>query len=353
MPYRFDVNPTGSSSGSGVAGTMGFATLTVGSETSGSIIAPSWRNSLVGVKPTLGLVSRIGIIPLGPSWDTAGPMTRTVTDAAALLQVLAFADAEDPPSERFVAALAGKAPDYLAALSTTALQGARIGVRDIDTTPYGQTLWQVLGGTPSDLFVAALQTLEAEGAELVAINDPLFTVELAANVAELGGIFNEFKLSLNHYLATESGPDTLVETLSDIIAYNEQHPDQVKYGQTLLQLSDAQTGSEMDPLYLAAREASINSAQQWMDNVMAFYDLDAIVSWDIGNANYPVTAAAGYPNVTVPIGYHDRIPHGIEIGGLPFEEARLLAYAYDFEQATQARRAPPRINPELLAGCRK
>jgi amidase len=351
-PYPPNADPSGSSSGSGVAGTMGFATVTVGSETAGSLISPSFRNSLVGVKPTLGLVSRTGIIPLAPSFDTAGPMTRTVTDAAALLGALAFADPEDAVSERFVEALNGEVPDYLGALSTTALQGVRLGVRELDTAAYGEAVQ----GPAVTLYLQTLEVLRAEGAELVTINDPLFAVESAPNLIEVGSIFNEFKFSLNRYLTEESGLDTFVETLSDIIAYNNEHPDEVKYGQDLLIASDAQTGSEIDPIYFASRETAILSAQAYFNAVMNFYDLDAIVGWsDVGgfDSNVGITAAAGYPNVAVPMGYYNSVPYGLAFAARAFEEAKLLAYAYDFEQATKARRSPPQINPELLAGCQR
>jgi amidase len=259
--------------------------------------------------------------------------------------VLAFADPEDPVSERFVAALGGTAPDYLAALSPTALQGVRLGVRELDNAAYGETVQ----GPALAVYLAALEVLKAQGATLVTINDPLFAVEFAP-LTELGAIFNEFKLSLNQYLATESGPDTFVETLTDIVAYNEQYPDKLKYGQHNLQVSDAQSGSEMDPVYVVSRESAIRSAQTYIDQVMAFYDLDAIVGWDF-NTNITITAAAGYPNVTVPMGYDRQVPHGLEFAAQPFEEAKLLGYAYAYEQASHARRAPPLVNPALLSGC--
>lgn len=351
-PYTFAPgtfsDPSGSSSGSGVSGTMGFTTVAIGTETSGSIIGPSEANSLVGVKPTLGLVSRIGVIPLAPSFDTPGPMARTVTDAALLLQALAYADAEDPASARFTQALGGQAPDYLAALSPTALRGARIGVRQVDGSPYGET-WN---GADVQIYLHALDVLKAQGAELVTINDPLFAADEFVPLTELGALFNEFKISLNQYLANESGPDTFVETLSDIIAYNSQYPDKIKYGQYNLQVSDAQSGTEMDPVYVASREAAIQFSQNYIDQVMAFYDLDAIVGWDF-TTNINVTAAAGYPNVTVPMGYSDsnHQPRGLEFAARPFEEAKLLGFAYAYEQASHARQAPPQVNPLLLSGC--
>ncbi|HEY1075743.1 MAG TPA: amidase family protein [Fontimonas sp.] len=341
-PYGATIDPLGSSTGSGVAAAMGLATLTVGTETSGSIISPAAVQSVVGLKPTLGLVSRIGIIPLAPSFDTAGPMTRNVTDAAALLQVLAYADSEDPASAHFSTALDGVAPNYLAALSTEALQGARIGVRSADRDE------MLRGGA---LFSQALDLLRAQGAELIDIDNPLIVAE-SGSIGAIGAIPNEFKLSLNRYLASEAGPDTAVDDLAGIIRYNEQHPDRVKYGQDLLIASDAQSGLEVDPLYVASRDATILSQQTVLTQLFDGQQLDAIVSWYLGWSNITQTAAAGYPNLTVPMGYgEDGMPIGIEFAGLPFSEDRLLAYAYDYEQASRARIPPTLKNPQLNAQC--
>ncbi len=341
-PYGATIDPLGSSTGSSVASTMGFATVTVGSETSGSIIAPSSVQSDVGVKPTLGLVSRIGVIPLAPSFDTTGPITRNVTDAAALLQTLAFADPEDPTSTRFVAALAGKVPDYLAALKTDALKGVRLGVRsvDMDANLFG-----------SAAFNEALDELRKLGAEIVSITDVTAPVELAS-VSELGAIPNEFKLSLNQYLISEAGPDTVAKSLTDVILYNQQHTDKVKYGQDLLIASDAQTGLALDPAYVAAREAAIRSQQLALNQLLTGNNVAALVSYYDGFSNIGETAAAGYPNVTVPMGYPDgHRPVGIEFSGLPFSEEKLLAFAYAYEQASQKRISPIIQNKELLAKC--
>lgn len=340
-PYDFAADPLGSSTGSGVAGTMAFAALAIGTETSGSIISPAFVHSLVGVKPTLGLVSRYGIIPLAPSFDTAGPMTRSVTDAALLLAVIAGVDPNDAATQRFAdSGLKGVVPDYAASLSTTALQGKRLGVRAGEDGVQG-------------VFDAALQVLRDQGAEIVTIDEPLPT---AANVSilELGAIPNEFKLSLNRYLAEQSGEAVPVETLSDIIAFNNQHPDKVKYGQTLLIASDAQTGTEIDPIYLASREAAVRASQLWIDTVMQTLELNAIVAPDFNNIS--IAAAAGYPNVTVPMGYTvgetgGQAPHGLSFIGEPFTEELLLALAYDYEQATQLRQPPTALNPELRAFC--
>lgn len=334
-PYRFDLDPSGSSTGSGVAGTMAFGTVTIGSETSGSIISPATRHSLVGVKPTIGLVSRSGIIPLAHSFDTAGPMTRNVTDAAAVLAVIAGVDPLDDASPRFEASpLAGTVPDYLAALSDTALEGVRIGVREADVTDSG-------------LFGAALATLAAEGAIIVPFNGN--APPDAGSFASIAAIPNEFKLFLNRYLADEAGPDIPVASLTEIIEYNERFPEAVKYGQSLLQISDAQTGLDLDPVYLAARETAIRGSQTWIDQQLTSNDLDAIVGPN--GANTGVTAAAGYPNITVPMGYDGQVPQGLAFASTAFDEADLLAYAYDYEQATRLRRPPTELNAELALPC--
>lgn len=334
-PYNFDADPLGSSTGSAVASAMALTAVSIGSETSGSIISPAQVHSLVGLKPTLGLVSRSGIIPLAHSFDTAGPITRNVTDAAALLGVIAGLDAADDASPAFADALGGEVPDYLAALSDTALAGARLGVREGD-----------IGGDP--LFDAALAVLVAEGAEIVTLPEPLPTLS-TVSIAEIGAIFNEFKWYLNKYLAEEAGPGLPVATLADIIAFNREHPEQVKYGQNLLQISNAQSGLAVDPVYLAARAVAINGSQTWIDTVMSQYELDAIVGPD--SANTSVTAAAGYPNLTVPMGYSGLSPHGLAFAGGAFSEAKLLALGYDYEQATLLRVPPTDLNPDLGDFC--
>lgn len=332
-PYDYAADPLGSSTGSGVATTMAFATAAIGSETSGSIISPAIVHSLVGLKPTIGLVSRAGVIPLAHVFDTAGPMARTVTDAAALLGVVAGVDPLDDASPRFQAALGGVVPDYLAGLSTTALQGVRLGVRDYDMTTVG-------------LFGAALEVLRAQGAEIIE-----YTEGDVANLTLLAltTIPNEFKWYLNGYLANEAGPGLPVASLTDIILLNAQNMDKVKYGQDLLIASDATTGLAVDPAYLASRTAAVMGGQTAIDTALADNQLDAIVA--PGSGNITVTASAGYPNITVPMGYEGQAPQGLSFAGGPFTEAKLLAYAYAYEQATKKRVPPTELNPALKAYC--
>jgi amidase len=320
---------------------MAYSVLTIGTETSGSIISPSTVNSMVGLKPTLGLVSRYGIIPLAPQFDTAGPIVRDVTDAAVLLGVIAGYDPNDAATQRFLQSpLAGIVPDYAAHLSPTALMGARLGVRSDD-----------LNSIP--LFQAAVQALEQQGATIVTIPDPAsWTLASSSDLSlvELGAIFNEFKVSINEYLANEAGPDVPVRTLTDIINYNNQHRDRVKYGQNLLLASNAQSGFDDDPVELASREFAINYAQTWVNTMVDRFQLDAIIAPD-AFTNVSVTAAAGYPDITVPMGYDGQTPHGLSFAGKAWTEQRLLQLAYAYEQATKLRRPATVINPQLAAFC--
>ena len=323
-------DPSGSSSGSGVAGSMAFATATLGSETSGSILSPAEVNGLVGVKPTHGLVSGAGVIPLAHSFDVVGPMTRTVTDAAAVLSAIAGPDPRDP------ATAASTRTDYLTALSGASLKGVRLGY---DTSFVGD-----------ELFDRALADLEALGAELVP-DDLGLTGNLGlTGLSELGEIFNEFKTGLNDYLAQEAGPlKSGVTSLSDVIAYNERFPEKAKYGQSYLQLSDTQPGTYLatdGPV--AVTRASSRAA---IEAALVKDDLDAIVAPGPSYAN--VGAAAGYPTVIVPSGTlnDDTATEGLSFLGTAFDEADLLRYAAAYERATH-RRVPPTVgNPELLTGC--
>lgn len=328
-------DPSGSSSGSGVAGSMGLAALTIGSETSGSILSPSNDNSLVGVKPTLGLASRYGIIPLAPSFDVPGPMVRTVTDAAALLTAIAGADPKDAATAGAQVPKGG----YLPLLRKDALKGVRLGVPSAGNRPGGET---------GALFDRAIADLTKAGATVVE-TDLLGNTGLAS-LSELGLIPNEFKWSLNEYLATEARPTTGVKTLADIIAYNEKHPDKVKYGQKLLQASNATPG--LGPLATVSAIPVRTQAQAAVDSALAADDLDAIVELGPGNAN--VAAAAGYPTVIVPAGYtgDGSNAEGLAFTGTAYAEGRLLAFAYAYEQISRRRVPPTVLNTDLAGPCK-
>ena len=331
-PYAFSDTPSGSSSGSGVAGTMAFAAATVGTETSGSILSPSEANSLVGVKPTVGLVSRAGIIPLAPSYDTAGPMVRTVTDAAAMLDAMAGADPRDP----ITSGSNGKIPaeGYLAALDDTALEGVRLGIESVPSGERGAVIQ------------AALDDLESQGAEIVQIEN--FDDAKSVGLAEIATIPNEFKESLNRYLAEETAADLRVKTLGEIIEFNKAHPDKVKYGQKLLEASNLTLGMRDEPTAIASRTAAIQASRAAIDATLLRYDLDAILSTGAGNAN--VGAAAGYPTVAVPAGYTNAGTRPVNLAflGTAYAEPALLGYAYDYEQATHRRVPPTAANSDLF-----
>ena len=337
-PYRFTDTPSGSSAGSGVATAMALSTAAVGTETSGSIISPSWANSVVGLKPTLGLISRAGVIPLAESFDTAGPMTRTVTDAAVMLGAMVGvdpADAATTPSESHLP----PNRDYTPVLHEGGLLGARLGF-DPSNRPSGErgTVWD-----------AALDDLRAAGAEVVEI-DGLDTTSLVG-LAEIAAIPNEFKAGLNAYLASdEVDPPTGVETLADIIEYNEQHPEQVRYGQNLLVASDATPGNMTAGI--PNREAARASARGAIDATFTQYDLDAVISPNSTYVN--VGASAGYPTITVPAGYtsNGRLPINLSFLGAAWDEPELLRFAYAYEQRSLRRVPPTSVNEELFPeGC--
>ena len=341
-PYALDRNPCGSSSGSGVAVSANLATLTIGTETGGSIMCPSSTNGVVGIKPTVGLWSRSGIIPISHSQDTAGPMARTVRDAATLLGPLTGVDGRDEataPSE-------GNAhPDYTIFLHEGGLQGARIGVA------------RSLGGFDprvSALFEDAISAVGAAGAVVVdptnldaaAWNDPLALVLLEY----------EFKEGLHAYLET-LGPDAPVKTLAEIIEFNEQNADREMqyFGQERMYASEAR-GPLTDPEYLDAKmRVQRANREQGIDRLMNEYGLDAIIAptrgipWptdhvigdrlDTGGSAGPA-AIAGYPSITVPMGFVSGLPVGISFFGRPWSEPTLLRVAYAYEQATHHRRPP-------------
>src|SRR3954469_9576430 len=325
-------DPSGSSAGSGVAASMALADLTIGTETSGSILSPTSANGDVGVKTTLGLVSRFGIIPLAPSYDVPGPIVRSVTDAALMLGAIAGPDPRDPATADAASHLP-PGGDYTKFLKTDALKGARLA--------YSQDAHDSLDDEHRALFDAGIERLRKLGATVVPVSS--FDSE-NTGLAEIAAIPNEFKASLNAYLASEM-PGAKVHSLSEIIAYNDQHPDRVKYGQGLLQASDATPGRE--ELFPVQAEPSRASARQSIDTALAEGDADAILT--PGNAHANVGAAAGYPTVIEPLGYTDggKHPFGIGFLGRAFDEPKLLGYAYAYEQDAHARVVPNTVNPAV------
>jgi amidase len=342
-PYVLDRNPCGSSSGSAVAAAADLATVTIGTETDGSIVCPSGTNDDVGIKPTLGLVSRTGVIPISAEQDTAGPITRNMTDAAAVLSVIQGVDPSDP-------ATAAAAPyvhrNYLEDLDSHALQGKRIGV------------WRG-GGDVADVNAvtdAAVATLQAQGATVVDDID-LPGLDDAFN-NEFPALLVEFKHDINAYLAATPGQHPA--DLAGLIAFDIQHADieMPFFQQEIFDLAQATSGDLTDPTYIQERTTATNAARNAIDSALAADHLDAIVaptngpSWvtnlqtgdDFTNfvsASGPA-AIAGYPDLTVPAGYADngQLPIGMSFFGTAFSEPSLIGMGYAFEQATHARRAP-------------
>ncbi|MDQ1606516.1 MAG: amidase [Microbacteriaceae bacterium] len=320
-PYDASEAPSGSSAGSGSAAATGLAAATVGTETFGSILSPALANSLVGVKPTVGLISRTGIIPISGTQDTPGPMTRYVYDAAAMLTAMTGFDSED--SATADNPLVGT--DFVAALSDTALAGSRLGF---------------LANDGDEVYTRSLALLQARGATLV----PVTVAEPTAPLI----LSREMRRDMNAYLARiPSGP---MKTLADIIAFNEAHADAtLKFGQTLLiesqgfDLTDPVTASAYEKM----RSGSIEESRGIIDGVLTENTLDAIVS---NSGTIQVGAQGGYPSVIVPAGYlvAGRKPTGLLFTGTAWSEARLLGLAYDFEQASKAWRSPEEINPSLF-----
>lgn len=338
-PYALDRSPAGSSAGSGAAVAAGFAAAAIGTETDGSIIAPAAANSLVGVKPTIGLVSRSGIVPIAASQDTAGPMARTVKDAAIVLSVLAGPDPADP----ITMAQARQPIDYCALLHDDALQGARIGV--------ARGYFQRHEGVDA-VIEGALAQLRALGAELLEV--PELNLPPAVREAERTVLLCEFKAGLNAYLALH--PSAPVRTLAEVIAFNERHATRVMpwFGQELLLRAEATAGLD-DSAYAPARASCLRHARdEGLERVLQEHRLDALAapsnppSWvidpivgdrSLGGCSQPA-AIAGYPHITVPAGYLHGLPVGLSFFGGPFQEGKLLAYAHAFERAIKTWRAP-------------
>ena len=346
-PYVLDRNPCGSSAGSGAAVAAGLVTVAIGTETDGSIICPAASNGIVGIKPTLGLVSRSGIVPISHSQDTAGPMARSVADAAALLSVIAGSDPRDPAT----ADADRHATDYTRFLDPDGLKGKRIGV-----------VRQLAGAEPNAdrVLGQAIALMKAQGAIIV---DPVTVPHLS----ELGGpemtvLLYEFKHDINAYLATR--PKIEVRTLADLIAFDKAHAAQEMpwFGQELFEQAQAK-GPLTDKKYTDAQaKAKRLAGAGGIDAALAKYHLDALLapSWGpafvtdpvlgdhivsgdptVGGASQPA-AVAGYPSITVPAGFAHDLPIGIVLFGAKWSEPKLISIAYGFEQHDRAWQ-PPRF----------
>jgi amidase len=336
-PYDTARSPCGSSSGSGVAVAANLTAVAIGTETDGSVVCPSGINGIVGIKPTLGLVSRSGIIPIAHSQDTAGPMARSVRDAAILLTTMTGVDADDPAT-----ADAEIHHDYSANLTADGLNGKRIGVI---------RSYHGAGSNPKveEIYEASIAALKAQGAEIVD-DISIETGDMYDDEYEV--LLYEFKADLKAYFEASGAA---VESLTDVIAYNEAHADAVmpEFGQDIFLLADKK-GPLTDEVYLAALENSKRVAQSGIDGALDEHDLDALVAptngpaWMIDHVNgdsfsigsSSLAAISGYPSVTVPAGFVSGLPIGLSFIGKPWNEKQLIEMAYAFEQATGVRRAP-------------
>lgn len=340
-PYALDRNPCGSSSGSGAAAAANFAAIAVGTETDGSIVCPSTTCGLVGIKPTLGLVSRSGIIPISHSQDTAGPMARTVTDATLLLGALAGIDPRDAATSN---SRGKRLSDYTKFLDANGLKGARIGVA---RKSFG------FNDRVDKLMQDALDVMKRLGAEII---DPAdIPTHGKFDDSEFDVLLYEFKADLNAYLAT-LGARAPVRSLAEIIAFNEKNADKEMpyFGQEIMLKAEAK-GPLTDLAYRKALARNLRMSRTLgIDAVMTKHQLDALVaptggpSWKTdwyngdhftGGFSTP-TAVAGYPHITVPAGFVYGLPVGISFAGRAWSEPTLIKLAYAYEQATRHRRAP-------------
>jgi amidase len=338
-PYDPTRNPCGSSSGSAVAVAANLTVVSVGTETDGSIVCPAGVNGIVGIKPTLGLVSRSGIVPIAHSQDTAGPMARTVRDAAILLSAMTGADEDD--------VVTGAAPDdridYAAGLAADGLAGKRVGIVrsyfGADSNPDVEKLLD-----------SSLELMREQGAELV---DDIELDTSNASDLEYEVLLYEFKADLPAYLARSEAP---IRTLDEIIAFNEAHPEEVMpwFGQDIL-IAANDKGDLDSKGYREALADSKRIVQQALDDAFEKHSLDALIAitngpawktdhvvgdhFSIGSSSY--AAISGYPNVTVPAGFVLNLPVGLSFIGRPWSEQSLIGIAYAYEQVRNARQPPP------------
>jgi amidase len=367
IPY---VLPGGSSSGSAVATAAGLAAVTIGTETSGSLLSPANMNGLVTVKPTVGLISRAGILPIAASQDTAGPLVRSVRDAALMLNVLAArdpADAATRPQQR--------PADYTASLDANGLRGARIGVPSDPGDPANDVYYGSLPPRAAQVMRNTIAALEQAGAVIIRANMP--------TVGWMGGPGSDMPvLNLNPESATKNQPqriptvfvyelknglnaylrdwatETPIKTMSDIVAFNKTNAGRaLRFGQDIFLASEATRGDLSEPEYAAARQMDIRTSRTLgIDAYMATHQLDAILF--PANLGAAIAAKAGYPSVEVPAGFVAGVnlnftpdyPMGATFTGRAWSEPTLLRLAYAFEQATMSRRMPPGV-PALDPSC--
>jgi len=355
------VLPGGSSAGSAVAVAAGLCAASIGSETSGSLLNPASQNSLVTVKPTVGLISRAGILPISHSQDTAGPMTRTVRDAALLLNVLAAKDPRDPATER-----QRRPADYTKDLTHDALKGARIGVPSDPSDPLNDPCYGKLSSSWTKVMADGIKVLEDLGAVVVRAAMPAAgwlggpgTTMAVLNRNPLSRnkgtpatppivFLYELKRDLNLYL-NQWATNTVIKTMADIVAFNEAHAERaLRFGQDLFLAANSTKGDLSEREYKSARAMDLLAAKtRGMDAYMNQHKLDAVLF--AGNTGAAIAAKAGYPSVMVPGGLVSGVgdkdtpdyPLGISFAGRAWSEHKLLGLAYAFEQASHMRKPPP------------
>jgi amidase len=375
------VPPGGSSSGSAVAVAAGFAAAAIGTETSGSLLSPANQNGVVTVKPTVGLISRAGIIPIAASQDTAGPLTRTVRDAAILLNVLAVRDPRDPATRQLQ-----RPADYTKFLDPNGLRGARIGVPSDPADPGNDVYYKPLRPPQAAVMRDAIAALEAAGATVIRANIP--TGGWIGGVGTEAAILNrnpespgrnqparipaiylyELKHDMNAYLR-DWAKGAEVRTLADIIAFNQANAERaLRFGQDIFLTAEEARGDLSEMEYISARRMDLRSSRTLgIDAYMDQHKLDAILF--PANTGASIAAKAGYPSVLVPAGMvtgpatvppgtvtaasekeTPEYPYGVTFTGRAWSEPVLLKLAYAFEQATKARRMPPGV-PALEPSC--
>ncbi|MCE9522024.1 MAG: amidase [Alphaproteobacteria bacterium] len=338
-PYALDRNACGSSSGSGAAAAASLAAATIGTETDGSITCPASINGIVGIKPTIGLVSRTHVVPISRSQDTAGPMARNVADMALLLTLMAGSDSSDPATKDADT----RKTDYATALDPNALNGKRIGVLKFLTGYHNAT---------DAAFTRAIDEMKTAGADIVEIEKFPGLDKIGAD--ELPVLLTELKAGLNDYLA--STPQAVAtRTLEDVIAFNNRSPSETAlFGQDLFEQAQLTKGLS-DPAYLKiAARIKRQAGREGIDRLLKQHKLDALVAptggpaWttDIVTGDHFLGAAstlpavAGYPHITVPMGQTSGLPVGISFIGAAWSEAKLISLAYAYEQRSHARKPP-------------
>ncbi len=338
-PYVLDRNPCGSSSGSGVSVSANLCMLAIGTETNGSIVCPSNNNGIVGIKPTVGLISRDGIIPISYTQDTAGPMARTLTDAVICLGILTGID---PVDEKTLGSSGRNLTDYISFLKPDGLKGKRLGVYK---GPLGRH-YKV-----DTLFNRAVEFIKSQGAEIIEIEN---ITESNVGGHSIKVMLYEYKEGLNAYFKS-LGPGAPVKSVSELIEFNKNDSLELRYhDQRYLEMADQKPGTDDQDYIDALTALMIESREKGIDRVMNEHQLDAIIaptggpawktdlvngdSFHVGSSS--PAARAGYPNITVPMGFIDELPVGISFFGRAWSEPTLIEIAYGFEQGTKHRQAP-------------